>query len=84
MDYVLLLGFAAAFLTTISFLPQVIRVWKLKETKDLSLSFFLIFFIGISLWLIYGIIKKDSAIIAANGITMILASIILYFKFKYK
>ncbi len=84
MNYVILLGLIAGFLTTIAFVPQVIRIWKLKETKDISLATFLLFLIGIILWLIYGILKSDIPIIIFNSITIVLASIILLFKLKYK
>lgn len=79
-----LIGFSAATLTTVSFLPQVIQVWKTKSTKDISLGMFSIFSTGVFLWLIYGILIKDWAIFAANFVTLILASIILTFKLKYK
>ncbi len=79
-----LIGFSAATLTTVSFLPQVIQVWKTKSTKDISLGMFSIFSTGVFLWLIYGILIKDWAIFVANFVTFILASIILTFKLKYK
>ena len=79
-----LIGFSAATLTTVSFLPQVIQVWKTKSTKDISLGMFSIFSTGVFLWLIYGILIKDWAVFFANLITLILASIILTFKLKYK
>jgi MtN3 and saliva related transmembrane protein len=79
-----LIGFSAATLTTVSFLPQVIQVWKTKSTKDISLGMFSIFSTGVFLWLIYGILIKDWAIFVANLVTLILASIILTFKLKYK
>jgi MtN3 and saliva related transmembrane protein len=84
MDYITIIGLCAASLTTISFLPQAIKVWKLKETRDLSLIMFISFSIGVLLWLVYGIIKKDLALILANSITLILSSVILFFKLKYK
>ena len=83
MEYVILLGLAAGTLTAISFLPQVIRTWKLKEAKDLSLMTYIILTLGVTLWLIYGIIKSDIPIIAANTVTIVLASTILFFKLKY-
>jgi MtN3 and saliva related transmembrane protein len=77
-------GFFAAFCTTISFLPQVIKVYKTKSTKDISLYMFLIFTIGTFCWLIYGIIESSIPIILANTITLILSSIILLYKIKFK
>jgi MtN3 and saliva related transmembrane protein len=76
-------GFFAAFCTTISFLPQVIKVYKTKSTKDISLYMFLIFTIGTFCWLIYGIIESSIPIILANTITLILSAIILLYKIKF-
>ncbi len=78
-----ILGFLAGTLTTIAFVPQFLKAWKTKSTKDISLSMFLIFTIGVALWLIYGIMKVDYPIIAANAITVTLASMILAMKIKY-
>ena len=79
-----LLGFIAGTLTTIAFFPQVIKTWKTRETRDISLIMFLILCTGILLWLAYGLLKKDLPLILANGITFTLAFIILIFKLKYK
>lgn len=84
MDYITILGLSAGALTTFAFLPQVIRVWKLKETRDLALSTFLMFSIGVFLWLIYGVFVNDLPVIIANAVTLVLALIILGFKLKYK
>ncbi len=78
------IGFFAAFCTTIAFLPQAIKVFKSKSTKDISLYMFLIFTIGVFSWLIYGVIINDIPIILANAITLILSFFILVFKIKYK
>jgi MtN3 and saliva related transmembrane protein len=78
------IGFIAAIMTSIAFLPQVIKTWKLKETRDISLLMFLILSAGIFLWIIYGIIIQDIPIIIANSITFILCMIILFLKLKYK
>ena len=77
-------GFFAAFCTTISFLPQVIKVYKTRSTKDISLYMFLIFTIGTFCWLIYGILESSLPIIIANTITLILSAIILLYKIKFK
>ncbi|MCR9252058.1 MAG: SemiSWEET transporter [bacterium] len=83
LEDVEIIGFVAAVLTSISFLPQVIKTWKSRSAKDLSLVMFVIFFIGVLLWLIYGIIIKDTPLIAANTVTLTLSGIILYFKLRY-
>jgi MtN3 and saliva related transmembrane protein len=84
MKLVTLIGLAAAALTTLSFLPQALKVIRTKHTKDLSLSMYAIFTTGILLWLIYGIMSNDLPIISANVITIVLAAIILGMKIKYK
>lgn len=79
-----LLGLIAGGCTTIAFLPQVIKTWKSRSAKDLSLSMFSIFSVGVALWLAYGFLVNDIPIIAANLITLMLASTLLVFKLKYK
>ena len=78
------IGFFAAFCTTFAFLPQAIKVYKTKSTKDISLYMFLIFTIGVLSWLIYGLIINDWPVILANAVTLILSFFILIYKLKYK
>ncbi|TBM98981.1 hypothetical protein EYD45_15810 [Hyunsoonleella flava] len=77
------IGFAAAVLTTIAFLPQVYKTWKTKDVSSLSLPMLILFFIGIVLWLIYGFLKHSPSMIFANSITVLSAILLLYFKLKY-
>lgn len=84
MDYISAIGLIAGALTTISFLPQVIKTWKTKSAKDISLGMFMIFCTGVLLWLIYGFMVEDIPIIVANIFTFSLASTILYFKLTFK
>ncbi|MDP5169155.1 MAG: SemiSWEET transporter [Bacteroidia bacterium] len=79
-----LIGFTAAILTTIAYLPQVIKTWKSKSAADLSLGLFSILSTGVFLWLVYGIMIVNWPIIASNAITLILTSSMLYFKLRYK
>jgi len=81
--FVEILGLIAGTLTTISFVPQLIKIVKSKSAKDISLIMFLIFVVGIFLWLVYGILTKTLAIIVANSVTLILALSILFLKIKY-
>jgi MtN3 and saliva related transmembrane protein len=74
------IGYVAATLTTVSFLPQAILTIKTRDTSSLSLSMYSIFTLGVFCWLIYGLYIADTAIIAANAITFILAGIILVYK----
>jgi MtN3 and saliva related transmembrane protein len=76
------IGIAAAICTTVSFIPQVLKTIKTGQTKDISLSMYLIFTTGIVLWLIYGIIISDLPIILANSITIILTSTVLVMKIR--
>lgn len=80
----LILGLTAGTFCTISFLPQVIKVCKSRHTKDLSLITFAMLSLGVLLWLIYGLIKKDIAIILANALTLVLTIIILIMKLRYR
>jgi MtN3 and saliva related transmembrane protein len=84
MEPVTILGLIAGTLTTISFLPQVIKTIKTKHVKDLSLGMYLLIFLGIFLWAVYGIFRKDLPVILANGTAFILTGIILVHIIKYK
>ena len=79
-----MIGMIAACLTTLSFVPQAIQVIKTKDTSGISLIMYSMFVIGVFLWFIHGIYIGDYAVIMANCITFILASIILCYKVKYK
>jgi MtN3 and saliva related transmembrane protein len=83
-NLITVVGLLAGTLTTLAFVPQVLQTWKSKSTKDVSLNTFLLFCTGVFLWLVYGLFKEDIAVILANFITFILASIILGLKLKYK
>jgi MtN3 and saliva related transmembrane protein len=78
------IGMVAAFLTTASFIPQAIQVIKTKDTSGISLTMYSMFVLGVFLWAIHGFIIQDTAVIVANIITFILASIVLAYKLKYK
>jgi MtN3 and saliva related transmembrane protein len=83
INYFSLIGLAAGTCTTISFLPQVIKTFKTKETKDLSLSMYIVLVTGMLLWTIYGILIKDFPVILANSISLLLATTVLILKVKY-
>ncbi|WP_088241581.1 SemiSWEET transporter [Calothrix rhizosoleniae] len=78
------LGLIAATLTTGAFLPQLLKTWQTKSAKDVSLGMLITFIIGIFLWLIYGLIRQDIAIIFANAMTLFFNLIILWLKIKYR
>ncbi|MDE3061786.1 MAG: SemiSWEET family sugar transporter [Acidobacteriota bacterium] len=77
------IGSTAATCTTISFLPQLIRVWRRKSARDISLTMFLLFSFGVACWLIYGIGIGSGPITVANAITLMLALAILVLKLRY-
>ena len=78
-----IIGLIAGTCTTISFLPQVIKTIKTKETKDISIAMYIILVIGILFWIIYGILNKDFPVILANSLAFLLAGIVLILKIKY-
>lgn len=84
MDTIVLVGYIAGTLTTLSFVPQVARAWKLKETRDLSLAMLLLFAPGVLLWTLYGVWTGSVPIIAANIVTFILILVLLWMKIKYQ
>ena len=84
MKLVEILGLAAGTITSITFLPQVIRIWKTKSVKDISFLMMLLLILGTSLWLTYGLLFKDTAIIYTNVMVLIMSLIMFYFKVKYK
>jgi MtN3 and saliva related transmembrane protein len=79
-----LLGSAAGALTTAAFVPQAVKTWKSRSTGDLSLGMFLVFALGVLLWLCYGIIISSTPIIVANSVTLALALSILLMKLRFK
>lgn len=79
-----IIGLFAAVCTTFAFIPQVMKVWKTKQTKDLSLRMYSIMFIGIILWLVYGIQIDSLSIIMANVVTATLVGTILVYIIKGK
>lgn len=83
MSFDLVLGLLAGTLTTISFLPQVIKAFKTKHTRDLSFPTFLLLVLGIVLWIIYGILIRQIPIVLSNAAAFILVLSILIMKIKY-
>ncbi|WP_111308513.1 SemiSWEET family sugar transporter [Confluentibacter sediminis] len=83
MNFIEIIGFVAAFLTTAAFLPQVYKTWKTKDVSALSLPMLLMFFTGVFIWLVYGFYKESPSMIMANAITLVSAFFLIYFKIKY-
>ncbi|MDZ8055730.1 MAG: SemiSWEET family sugar transporter [Aulosira sp. ZfuVER01] len=83
-NLITILGLTAGVLTTIAYLPQLIKTWQSKSAEDLSWSMLIVLCIGIILWLVYGAYVRDIPIIAANIVTFVFAGMILVLKIKYR
>ena len=79
-----ILGLVAGTITSVTFLPQVVKIWKTKSAKDLSLMMLLLLMLGVILWLIYGLVIMSAAIIYTNSMVLAMSLIMLYFKLKFK
>lgn len=78
-----IVGFAAGTICTVSFLPQLIKVYKEKSAQNLSWWYLVTFTFGVALWLLYGLMLSAMPIIAANGVTLALLGCIMALKIKY-
>lgn len=76
-------GFIAAILTTVAFVPQIIRIWRTRSAGDVSLGMYTLFTLGVVLWLVYGILIYSWPIIFANCVTLVLAGAVLVMKVKF-
>ncbi len=84
IDPLTILGFIAGALCTISFLPQVVKIWRTKSAADISLGMFIVFCIGVALWLVYGLFLRSAPIISANAVTLALLAAIILMKIRYR
>ena len=75
-----LFGYPAAFLTTVAFIPQAWKSWRTRDLSGISLPMYALFTLGVALWLAYGIAIGSAPVITANGITLVLAAIVLWLK----
>jgi MtN3 and saliva related transmembrane protein len=83
MNWIEIAGHVGAFLSSITFIPQVYKVWKTKSVGDLSLAMLVIVFSSTLIWLIYGIALNLRPVMLANGIICSLSMLLIYFKFAY-
>ena len=83
MSTTTMVGFFAGFLTTISFLPQVVKTWKTRSASDLSLGMFSVFSVGVLFWLVYGFLMQEPPMILWNSVTLIFVLAILVMKLKF-
>ena len=77
------LGFLAGAFTTAAFMPQALQVWRTRSTKDISLGMYVVFVIGVGLWLLYGLRLGSLPVIAANAVTLLLAAFVLVMKLRH-
>lgn len=84
MDAVQVLGYTAGAITTLTFLPQVIKTWNDKSAKGVSLLMFIIAVVNEILWIIYGVLRNDKVIILTNVIMVTMALTMIYFKFYFR
>jgi MtN3 and saliva related transmembrane protein len=83
LDSVTAVGYTAALVSTFVFVPQVIRTWRLKSARDLSMATLLMMSAGLVLWVIYGLLTNQAPVIASNGIVFLLVSSIIVMKIKF-
>ena len=79
-----ILGYSAGAITSLTFLPQVIKTWKVKSAKDISLLMFLIAAINEVMWIVYGALLDNWVIILTNIIVLSMAMTMIYFKLRFK
>ncbi len=84
MPFIEYVGLFGAFLSAITFIPQVLHAYKTKSVGDLSWGMLWIVFTSVIVWLVYGITKGLLPVIIANSIILVLATVLLYFKYKFK
>ncbi|HYA57411.1 MAG TPA: SemiSWEET transporter [Thermoplasmata archaeon] len=78
-----LIGSIAAICTTGAFVPQVVRVWRLKAADEISFATFVLFSVGVSVWLVYGLEIDSLPVVVANAVTLVLSLTILSLKVSY-
>ncbi|MEW6545008.1 MAG: SemiSWEET transporter [Nitrospirota bacterium] len=84
MDWIMLTGLAAGTLTTIAFIPQLLKTWRSRSAEDVSLGMLITFCTGVFLWLLYGLFIRSLPVILANTVTLVLAGTILALKIRYR
>ena len=84
MQAIEILGLVAGTITSITFVPQVIKIWKTKSAKDLSMTMLLLLMLGVILWLAYGLVIMDTAIIYTNSMVLAMSMVMMFFKLRFK
>ena len=84
IDFIEVIGLVAAILTTATYVPQVIKTWRVKDVQSLSLTMYVVMFIGVVMWFTYGVLLKSLAIVLANIVTGALTFTLIFLKLKYR
>lgn len=84
MNWTDVVGYSAGILSAITFLPQVIKTWRMKAAGELSLLMILLAFSSVTMWVCYGVLLKNNVIIVTNSVVFILSLFLIYFKLNYK
>jgi MtN3 and saliva related transmembrane protein len=84
MDKIQWIGIIAGILTASSMLPQVIKVMKEKKAEEISLLMLIVLITGITLWVVYGVMKKDMPIIATNAFSLLVNGVLIVLRIKYR
>jgi MtN3 and saliva related transmembrane protein len=84
MNFTLILGLVAGFLTTVAYVPEVIKVFNTKDTKGISLMWLLTLLTGVLLWFYYGVLIISIPVMAANGVSAFLILLLIFLKIKYR
>ncbi len=82
-EWITIIGTLAACMTTISFVPQVIKIWTSKSARDISLPMYISFTSGVALWLVYGLMIASTPIIVANIVTLVLSMAVIIMKLRW-
>ena len=79
-----IIGYVAATLSTLSFIPQVWKTWESRSARDLSLTMLLAFSLGVFLWMIYGLAIGATPVVVANAVTLVLTLVLVAMKLTFK
>lgn len=83
-DYPEIVGLVAGIFTSVSLLPQLVKLLKHKKAEDISLFYLVILFIGLGMWIWYGVLREDLPIVVTNGFSLVINGIIIVLGVRYK
>jgi MtN3 and saliva related transmembrane protein len=84
MEVESIVGYAAAALTTVSFVPQAWSTFRTRNVSGISLGMYSLFTLGVAAWLLYGVLRQDLPVVVANAVTLALAATVLTMKLRYR